>query len=237
MDPLRHIVEPSRLLMTWQPADEPGKLRTRRTVGEIVPATFEKNEWTFKYFLDTPDLIVAQKAGFKGHPAFKLEDKEFSQGVRETMLRRLPPRSREDFPDFLAMHRLPNPFPLSDMALLGYTGAKLPSDGFALLPQFPSTLAPCEYILEIAGIRHVYKGSIDTICIGDVVNFQQEIDNEVDRNAIVVLHLGQRLGYVNRAFLSTFHAWMECGSICASIERKNGTVERPIIYIRFRVNC
>ena len=72
-------------------------------------------------------------------------------------MRRLPPRNREDFGDYLYLHGLAAPFKLSDLALLGYTGARLPSDAFALVPEFPVDAGPCEYVMEVAGTRHVLK--------------------------------------------------------------------------------
>ena len=68
-------------------------------------------------------------------------------------MRRLPPRNREDFADYLQVHGLSAPFELSDVALLGYTGARLPSDGFALVPEFPEDIRPCDYVMEVTGAR------------------------------------------------------------------------------------
>ena len=237
MRPLRHIVEPSRLLLTWQPADINVEPRNRRTVAEIVPGHSSNDEWTFKYFLDSPDLVAAQSAGFKGYPAFKLDDREFSLGVRDSLLRRLPPRNRDDFDAFLTVHRLPTPFIWSDLALVGYTGARLPSDGFAFVPEFSADLDPCELILEVAGVRHVYGGSVDQIKIGDPVAFAPEPENLVNSQAIAVFHNDFKLGYVNTALLPTIHRWLTCGVLTASVERKNGKIERPLIYVRAQFNC
>lgn len=236
MDPLRHIVEPSRLLMTWQPADERVFPRTRRVVGEIYPGKIEQGEWSFNYCFDSADFIAATEHGFAGYPAFKLDRREHLQGVRETLLRRLPPRSREDFSEFLAMHRLPYPFPASDLALIGYTGARLPSDGFSFVPVFPLTQEPCEYILEVAGVRHNFVGNIADIEIGDSVTFVQDPSNEVDNNAILVQSKGKNLGYVNRALLGAFNYWLSSGSLRGMVDRKNGKPERPMIYVRIEAN-
>jgi hypothetical protein len=236
MEALRHIAEPSRLLMTWQPADESVFPRTRRIVGEVRPVMDGSGEWTFQYFSDTRDVIAAKDLGFQGHPAFRMDGRIHQQGVRETLLRRLPPRSREDFSDFLAMHRLPFPFSGSDLALIGYTGARLPSDGFSFVPDFPLNQDPCEYILEVAGVRHNFVGDIANVQIGDEVSFSYDRSNEVDGNAIFVNSNGQRLGYVNRAMLGVFNYWLSSGSIRGTIERKNGKPDRPMIYVRLQAN-
>jgi hypothetical protein len=232
--PLSHIVEPERLLLTWQPVDEQSPHRTRRTVGEVLRADSD-SDMVFRYLRDIPDFAAAQASGFQGFPAFPIDGNEVSKGVHETFMRRLPPRKREDFAEFLAQHRLPSPFPYSDTALLGYTGARLPSDGFALVPQFPTDVMPCDYLMEVAGLRHVYSGSMTDIHNGDVVSFQMEPLNPVDPDAIAVLHAGRAIGYVTRTMRSTFHAWLGSKKLLATVERQNGKPERPLIYLRISV--
>lgn len=232
--PLRHIVEPARLLLTWQPMDEHAPQRTRRTVGEVLRADSD-GDLLFRYFRGTPDFAAACTAGFQGFPAFQMDQSEIRQGVHETLMRRLPPRKREDFADFLALHRLPAPFTYSDMALLGYTGAKLPSDGFTLFPEFPTNTVPCDYLMEVAGLRHVYDGPMTEIRDGDEVTFQPEPSNPVDKDALVVLHKGRRIGYVARALRDNFNAWLRAGKITATVERQNGKPTRPLVYLRIQV--
>lgn len=233
--PLLNIVEPIRLLLTWQPVDEPAPHRTRRTVGEVVRGNSDA-EWVFHYLKGTSDFAAAQEAGFQGFPAFPLGGPEVLQGVHETLMRRLPPRKREDFADFLAQHRLPSPFPRSDMALLGYTGARLPSDGFALVPEFPADVVPCDYITEVAGLRHVYSGPMTDIHDGDVVSFEPEPSNPVDADALAVLHEGRTIGYVTRTLRHNFYAWLATHKVTATIERQNGKPERPLVYLRISIS-
>ncbi len=233
MNILRHIVEPSRLLMTWQPLDETAPSRTRRIIGEI---RCEKDgQFVFRYLQHTPDFDEACKAGFKGFPAFHLKDRndsEIHQGVIESLMRRLPPRKREDFPDFLIQHRLPSPFNHSDMALLGYTGARLPSDGFALVPDFSASEVPCDYLMEVAGVRHILGTDLSSIHEGDAVEFVIDRENPVDRDALLVVCHGQKIGYVNRAFRETLHRWLKQYRVSATIEKLNGKPERPLVYVR-----
>ncbi len=111
-------------------------MRTRRVIGEVLSEK-PSGDIVFRYLKGTDDFQAAEAAGFKGFPAFRLEDTEIRHGVLESLMRRLPPRNREDFGDYLRLHGLPASFKLSDLALLGHTGARLPSDGFALVPEFP----------------------------------------------------------------------------------------------------
>lgn len=235
MNTLHHIVEPTRLLLTWQPSDEQAstRTRTRRVVGEVRIET--DGQAVFRYLKDSPDFEEAKKAGFQGVPAFDDKQNEIRHGVIESLMRRLPPRKREDFAEYLAQHRLPAPFNYSDMALLGYTGARLPSDGFALVPEFPADTVPCDFLMEVAGLRHVYHKDIENIHVGDDVTFEVDAENPVDADALAVVHQGHRIGYVNRAIKNTFHNWLQTHHVAASVERLNGKPERPLVYIRVSV--
>jgi len=234
MPPLRHLVEPSRLLMTWQTSDEEAPARTRRVVGEVL-ADLAGGGVVFRYLKGTEDFKAAEAAGFKGFPAFRLEDAEIRHRVLESLMRRLPPRNREDFDDYLQLHGLDAPFKLSDLALLGYTGARLPSDGFALVPEFPMDAGPCDYVMEVAGTRHVLQGALSELQVGDPVSIQLDPNNGVEADALAVLHHGQRIGYVNRALKGMFHRWLQSGRMTATIERQNGKPNRPLVFVRVSV--
>lgn len=233
MSKLRHIVEPERLLLTWQPSDENATARTRRVVGEVFLDA--SGQPVFRYLKDTSDFEAAVAAGFKGFPAFPLGSDEIRQGVIESFMRRLPPRKREDFAEYLAQYRLPAPFNYSDLALLGYTGARLPSDGFGLVPVFPQDAVPCDLLLEIAGLRHVFSGDLSSIHVGDSVTFAVDSENPVDPDAISVVHHGRQIGYVNRALRLPVHGWLRSRNVSAAVERLNGKPERPLIYIKVSV--
>ena len=234
MSPLRNLVEPSRLLLTWQPSDEGAPVRTRRVVGEVLPAHGSSSA-VFRYLKGTEDFQAAQAAGFRGFPTFRMDETETRNGVLESLMRRLPPRNREDFAEYLQLHGLAAPFRLSDVALLGYTGARLPSDGFALVPEFPEDALPCEYVMEVAGTRHVLQGPLSDLRVGDPVSIQLDPGNPIESDALVVLHDGQRIGFVNRALKGMFYRWMKNGQVTATVERQNGKPQRPLIFVRISV--
>jgi hypothetical protein len=146
---IQTICEPQRLLLAWQASDPDGE-RTRFRVGELV--------------LDGEDCILryskgeqvdrARALGFSGYPAFDLAQVEHRKGVMAAFLRRLPPRSRADFEAYKAQFRLASGLALSDFALLAYTEAKLPSDGFSIVNPLADICGPCQFLLEVAGYRH-----------------------------------------------------------------------------------
>jgi hypothetical protein len=234
---LEHIIEPKRLLLTWQPVDESASARTRRVVGCLEEIDGQS---VFRYIKDSEDFHKAQEAGFEGYPAFRINDvKESHIGAIESFLRRVPPRKRDDFGKYLTQHRLPMPFGYSDMTLLGYTGARLPSDGFSFVPDFAPEDVPCDFLLEVAGVRHVLKDHPDfdlgSLQLLEPVSFQTQVENEIDPDAITILHDGRPIGYVNRALRKTFRSWLDTKQVTATIERLNGKPERPLVYLLVQV--
>lgn len=228
---LEHIIDPERLLLAWQPSDTGSKHRMRRVVGCLEKGPAGP---VFRYLKDSEDFRAAQKAGFEGYPAFRIDAPKDHEGAIESFLRRVPPRKREDFGEYLEQHRLPDPFPYSDMALLGYTGAKLPSDSFSLIPDFSPDTVPCDLLLEVAGVRHCTE-DIASLHLGDPVDLVPDPKNAFDSDAIAVRHQGKRIGYVNRVLRGVFQRWLRERKVEASIERRNGKPERPMVYLLVRV--
>lgn len=234
MSSISHLCEPVKLLLTWQGLESAAnaEARSRYVVGELTPSA-DKVFATFRYLRDTPDFQKASQFGFQGHPAFRLSaDETALTDVLQTFMRRLPSRKREDFPAYLQMHLLPYPFELSDFALLGYTGARLPSDGFALSPVFDGSDLPCQFVTDLAGTRyHTTSADIDSVQIGDEAKLILEPENEIDPDAIRVEIDGKKMGYINRVIKNNIHGWLQCANVTAEVSRKNGTPERPLIYI------
>lgn len=231
MNRIQHLIEPRRLLLCWQRPIDGTARRTRRIVGEI-----ERGEGgaVFRYLRDREDFAKAEAEGFRGFPAFGLKHgQEFSAGVLDAFGRRLPPRKREDFPEYLARFRLPNDFNGSEMALLAYTGAKLPSDGFELIPDLEGIDPPLELVIEIAGRRHYQPAT--PMAVGDPVELVAEPDNPIDPLAIMIHHAGELIGYLPAPYCKAFAAWSGAAKVAASIDRINGKPERPLVYLFVKV--
>lgn len=233
MNPLEFIVEPRFLLLTWQPTDETASQRTRRIVAVISPPS--GGEAKFRYLKGHPDYEMARDLGFQGFPAFDLKSEETARGVMAAFMRRLPSRNREDFSAYLARHRLPTALSFSDFALLGYTGAKLPSDGFALVPMFDPGDVPCDYITEVAGLRHVYQGDVSSIGVGDPIELRIDPQNLFEADAIEVRWQGHLVGFIDRALRITAIRWLNERYVSAVVDRINGKSDRPLMYVRLRV--
>lgn len=225
---IEHLIEPERLLLSWQAQES--TMRSRYIIGELVR---KADDFILNYFKDSADYVEATQHGFNGYPAFmRSESSSYDNQVLEAFTRRLPPRNRSDFYRYLELRGINPDADISDFALLGYAGAKLPDDGFELVHPFENVATPFEFITEIAGFRHNSVLSPDNINLGDTVNFVPEPNNEHDSHAIRVDLNGNKLGYIDRGRLSLLQSYIDCGcDISATINRKNGTAERPLIYI------
>lgn len=229
---IEHLVEPDRLILVWQAQDSAD--RSRYVVGELKKSS---DVVSFNYLKNTPDFDKAKQLGFRGYPAFPLDsDTGYNNQVMEAFCRRLPPRSRSDFNRFLELRGLKPDSHISDFALLGYTGAKLPNDGFELVHPFDNIEPPFELIIEIAGFRYESEIAVEMVTTGGAVEFVPEPDNNCDPNAIRIECGGKKIGYVARGRLELFHTHLNRGNaICGEIVRMNGTPQRPLVYVYVRV--
>lgn len=223
---IEHLVEPQRLLLYWQARES--QQRSRFRVGQIV----KQGEKVVLQYSAEHDMTQAKQMGFQGHPAFPLQQERHEHQVMEAFTRRLPPRSRRDFTRYMALRAIPEDAQLSDFALLGYSGAKLPDDGFELVHPFDEPPEVFEILIEIAGFRHETEVKAETLKAGDSIRFVIEPDNSVDNDAILIEHAGHKLGYVPRGHLDMFHRMLSQGAnISGEVFRINGSLERPLIYV------
>jgi hypothetical protein len=225
---IEHIVEPEKLLLSWQ-TSQPGKNRGRMFVAELIR---KGDDADLVYLLDSNEFRMAQSLGFKEYTGFSANQR-IHEKVLFAFIKRLPPRSRGDFRKYLDSLRIQNDADISDFALLGYSGAKLPDDDFEVIHTFENAVPPFEFLLHVQGY-HYYAEQLpfDSIKLEQEATFQAEPENKFDPKAIKIIVGGIHAGYVCRGRLESFHKWFEMGyKIDASIERKNGTAERPEIYL------
>ena len=223
--------EPSVLLLSWEtPVGH--KDRSRWVVGRIE--RIGSDAAIFRY-LDDADFSEAnygrsraalKEAGYLGYPAFDPARLVHEASVIETFMRRLPPRTRPDFPRYLEQFRIQAETRASDPFLLGATEARLPGDGFALINPLDPSAADCDLVIELAGYRW-YREHHPHLAVGDALKLVPEPNNEYDSNAIAVQAGGQTLAHINRVQAPAVLAWMAGGHIALHLSRLNGTSERP----------
>lgn len=225
---IEHIIEPEKLLLSWQ-TSQPGQNRGRMFVAEL---TRKGDNADLIYLRDSDDFRMAQSLGFTEYPGFA-SDQQTHENALFVFMKRLPPRSRGDFGKYLDSLRIHHNAVISDFALLGYSGAKLPDDDFMVIHTFENGVPPFEFLLNVQGYRY-YMAQLpfDSIKLEQQATFQIEPENEFDSKAIKVLIGGIHAGHVCRGLTESFHKWFDMGyKIDASIERKNGTAQQPELYL------
>ena len=224
---IEHIVEPEKLLLSWQATIA----RQRMFVAELISNGDDAN---LVYLKGSEDFSKAQSLGFEKYPGFDAE-KEVHENVLGSFMKRLPPRSRGDFGRFLDALRVKSEAKeeISDFALLGYSGAKLPDDDFTVVHIFKNASVPFELMLPVQGYQYYQEQLPLTELSEDMqADFEAEPDNKFDPEAIKIIINGVKVGYVCRGLTGSFHKWMKAGlAITAYIERINGTEQKPKIFL------
>lgn len=224
---IEHILEPQRLLLVWQGSE--GSSRSRRAIAELIRQA--DGPVQLRYLTDTEELKAAQAEGFICFPAFRKLEQSYDLGVVDTFMRRLPPRSRGDYAQYLEQFRLRPEMQISDFALLAYTGAKLPSDGFSIVNPLENITTDADVLIEVAGFRHHANLDSKVIRPGESARFLGEPDNPHDPNAVAILVRDQKIGYVPRQQTLAVRQLATAGAIEACVERVNGRPDRPLVYL------
>ncbi len=228
---IEHIIEPTKLLLAWQASDE--QHRFHYIVGEL---NCVGEEVSLTYLSKTNDFAEAQKHRFEAYPAFQ-DITKIHHNVLAAFMRRLPPRRREDFPQYLEGLRLRPNAQVSDFALLGYSGAKLLSDKFSIIHPFNNVGGSCEVLLEAAGYSHIQMDSKAEIQIDNPAFFSKEFNNATQEDVIrVSINNERHIGYVNKGLIPTVLDWIEEKRIeGAWVEKVNGSPGKPTVYLYVKV--
>jgi hypothetical protein len=229
---IEHIIEPDKLLLVWQSPNEEHP-RTRFVVGELDR---DNENVSLTYLIDSKDFIEAKKLGFTGYPAFQ-DTIKIHTNVLDALMRRLPPKTRGDFDLYLQGLRLQPNNNLSNFGLLGYSGARLPSDEFSIVHPFYGVEQECELLIEVAGFRYLYKDHND-IQIKEPISFKLvECYVKTQAPALLIFTGQKHIGYVTRALVPTFIDWAKSNRIVSAwVEKVNGTPGRPSVYVFVNVS-
>lgn len=220
-------IQTRRALLTWQrPLEQPGS-RDRFAVAELSQC---EGGVAFSY-LDEEGLAPALESGFCGYPGLALGDAHEAATALDVLARRLPPRNRPDFHEFMETFGLSPQADFSDLSLLAYTGARVTGDSFGVTETFEGFDRPFRYVFDVSGYRHYRDGAPD-IAIDEPVIFQHDPTNEYDLHAVeATRNSGVRLGYINRLQTQTVREWLERGSVDARVFRLGGRSAYPRLFV------
>ena len=226
-DMITDPIQTRRALLTWQrPLEQPGS-RDRFAVAELLQC---EGGVAFSY-LGEGSLAPALEAGFSGYPGLALGEAHEADTAIDVLARRLPPRDRPDFDDFMETFGLSPQADFSDLSLLAYTGARLTGDSFGVTETFEGFDRPFRYVFDVSGYRHYRSGAPD-LAVDEPVIFRRDPTNEHDSDAIEIARENDaRLGYVNRLQAQTVQRWIEHGSIDARVFRLGGHSVYPRLFV------
>ncbi|MGB1076803.1 MAG: HIRAN domain-containing protein [Bdellovibrionales bacterium] len=225
------IIEPERIKVVWKNHRGDG---SNFHVADLL--RLNNGNVEFLYNSDSEDFKSAKELGFEGYFAFPLKQSlSFRDGVMSVLSRRLPPRSRSDFNNFLEQWAIPKEQDISDFALLGYSRGALPGDDFSFYPYWEDYDLPCSFLIEVAGFRYSDGMGMNLSPESEIV-FRKSPDNPKDARAISIWADGCHIGFVNRTLTTAFHKWLDMGvEVDSSVYRVNGTETRPRVHLHLCV--
>lgn len=197
---VQSIHEPARLILTWR-SHMQGTSSKYFPVAELIRAG---RKVVFKYLSDTEEYHEAKRNGFLGFPGVS-ETTGINENALDLFVRRLPPDTREDYHLYLKQNRLPANFSGSIFSLLAYTGGRLASDPFVLIPDIANVTSPADLLLDIHGLAYyLARDEIKKVTEGSGLTFCHELDNEHDADAVAIYLDEHQLGYVSRVISTDF---------------------------------
>ena len=227
-------IQTRRALLAWQRPLAEGGARRRYAVGELVQ---QDSGVSFSYSLDAEDLDMAMEEGFREYPGLPQQYYSGDTKAFDVLRRRLPPATREDFPEFLEGFGLSAETSLSDLSLLAYTGAHLTGDSFGIVETFDGFQAPFQYVFDVAGYRH-HQGAVPDLAPGEPVALRPNPANPHDPDAVEVRCRGSALiGHINRLQTGPVRAWLSNGTIEARVFRRNGRAAYPRLFVLAEVRA
>ena len=227
MDLITDPIQTRRAVLTWQrPLNRSGS-RDRIAVAELAQC---ERGISFRYFNE--DLLnSAYEAGFKGYPGLPLNAEHKPATATDTLMRRVPSRSRPDFREFVETFGLSSQAQFTGLSLLAYTGARSVDDSFGIAETFEGFDPPFRYVFDAAGYRHYRNNALD-LALEEPATFKHDPTNPIDPDAVEILRYdGTRLGYVNRIQSQSVRRWLASGSIEAYVFGLNGRPAYPRLFV------
>lgn len=217
-------IQTRRAWLAWQSSRGDD---TRYRVAELVQV---ETGVTFRY-LDEAELAAARSSGFRHYVGLPAEREQDPARVIDTLIRRLPPRTRPDFPEMMRRFGLDPSAEFTDLSLLAYMGARSAADTFGVTESFDGFDRPFRFVFDIAGYRH-YRDDVGDLEAGERVIFRPDPQNEFDPNAVeLVRETGARAGWLNRLQTGPMRRWLAEGRVDACVFRINGRATYPRLFV------
>ncbi|MDP2527554.1 hypothetical protein [Maribacter dokdonensis] len=155
----------------------------------------------FQYLLD--NLKEAEKQGFLPYTGFPDTSKIYTNNVLEILSQRIVKTERNDLSDYYSFWCVELSKKKDTYYMLAYTQGLLPTDNFEFLADF-NPKKGLKFISEIAGLTKT-KIASNKLFKGDKLDFELELDNIYDDNAVKLFKKGKYIGYVKLIHSRVFH--------------------------------
>lgn len=214
--------EIGNIYLTWRK----GKGESRIPIGIIKHNVIEGVRFSY----DKEKVNEAKKHGFVYYEGFPdIEKEEYRENVLEKFSQRLIKSERSDAKNFYNFWGVNIKHKDNVLYLLAYTQGLLPTDNFEFLTDFnPSkTLS---FVSEITNLSQS-KLPIDILDEGDVLRYELDPQNKVDKFAVKLFKGDKYLGHLKLIHNKVFHKTSRIYPIKVHAIEKNGILKRVFVKI------
>jgi len=202
-----------------------GKGRRRIVVGVIKRNA--SNGVTFNYI--EKGVEEAAKEGFTPDEAFPDTSRIYYENVLSIFSQRLMQVGRHDVDDFYDFWKVDKSHLNDFYYMLSYTQGILPTDSLEFLADF-NPVEGLSFVSEISGLSTA-KIPSDKLSVGDVLRYELEPNNPVDKYAVKLYKGDLDLGYVKMIHCRTFVKSKKELKVKVQHIEKNGVLNRVFIHI------
>ena len=176
------------------------------------------------------NVIEAEKQGFLPYTGFPETDKTYTKNVLEILSQRIVKSERNDLSAFFEFWRIDPSKRKDTYYMLAHTQGLLPTDNFEFLADF-NPKNGLTFVTEIAGLTRS-KIPSDNLSLGDVLEYELELDNQHDKFAVKLFKNGVTIGYVKLIHSKVFYRTKSKLKVTVNHLEKNGVIQRAFIEVQ-----
>jgi hypothetical protein len=187
--------EIGRIFLSWKKG--PG---TRRYIVGLIKRNSTEGA-TFSYLL--PEVEKASQEGFKPYIDFPNATKVYRENVLDIFGQRLVKFERTDSKEFINFWKLDPRFIEDKYYLLAHTQGWLPTDTFEFLAEF-YPVRGLIFVSDLAGLSY-FDFDEKLLIPGEKLDFILEPQNRYDKEAVLVISKGKKVGYIKKIHNRVFY--------------------------------
>lgn len=184
------------------------------------------NNVTFRYLPEAKTLRKTE--GFIPYFEFQDLDKVYDVNVLSIFSHRLIKTDRPDVQNFLDFWEVPTDKADDKFYLLGKTQGLTATDNFEFLAEYHNA-TDLHFLTDISGLSYAQIPR-NFVKNGNSLQYALEIDNEYDKEAVMVTFNGTKLGYIKRIHCRVFQ---ETPNLLLSVKaiEQNGVIRKIFVKV------